>query len=105
MTDLTLPTFTSALNTKFRLQVTPEDTMDVELIEAVDELEGKGAPPGRESFSLMFRGEHPIPLDQRIYSLEHDDMGTFDIFLVPVKQDDKGIYYQAIFNRLEGVQS
>jgi len=99
-TDLTFPVFAKALNTGFRLQIDPGNVLDLELIEAVDELEGKQAPPGREAFSLTFRGAHSEPLGQGTYSLNHTDMGTFDIFLVPIRHDDTGTYYQAIFNRI-----
>lgn len=97
--DFKLATFSKALHTNFQLQVEGND-FPVELVEAVDELEGKDVASGRESFSLIFRGDHPEPLNQSTYSCKHEDLGSFDIFLVPIKRDDKGIYYQAIFNSL-----
>jgi hypothetical protein len=32
--------------------------------------------------------------------MQHVQLGTFDLFLVPVGQDQQGVYYEAIFNRL-----
>jgi hypothetical protein len=32
--------------------------------------------------------------------MEHDEMGQFDLFLVPIRQDDQGFYYEAVFNRI-----
>jgi hypothetical protein len=27
-------------------------------------------------------------------------MGQFELFLVPIKEDEQGFYYEAVFNRL-----
>jgi hypothetical protein len=37
-------------------------------------------------------------LPQAIYQLEHDRMGTMDIFLVPIGPDGQGMGYEAVFN-------
>lgn len=100
-TDLTFSAFSRVLNTVFLLVDEPGNRMKIELIEVVNELEGKTAPPGYDAFSLIFRAAHSEPLNQRIYSLEHDEMGVFDVFLVPVRQDATGVDYQAVFTRLE----
>jgi hypothetical protein len=34
---------------------------------------------------------------QRIYRVEHDGMGTFDLFIVPVGRKNGGMEYEAIF--------
>ncbi len=57
--------------------------------------------PGMESFSLFFRGPLQPVMQQMIYTVTHEKMGDFEIFMVPIqypKQD--GIYYQSLFNRL-----
>jgi hypothetical protein len=51
-----------------------------------------------EPFSLLFRGPRDTPLDQRIHRLEHERLGTLEIFLVPVRPDDRGPLYEAVFN-------
>ena len=51
-------------------------------------------------FSLLFRGPFLPALAQQIYAFEHDGLGRFDLFIVPVRQDTQGLYYEAIFNRL-----
>ena len=36
-------------------------------------------------------------MPQRIYQVEHDAMGAYEIFLVPVGKDATGVLYEAIF--------
>jgi len=55
---------------------------------------------GYESFSLYFSNEGKICLPQATYSLEHPVMGKRDIFLVPIRENEKGFVYQAVFNVL-----
>ena len=56
-------------------------------------------PALREPFSLIFRGPENV-LPQAVYSFDHDQLGTVEIFIVPVGQDAAtgGILYEAIFN-------
>jgi hypothetical protein len=35
-----------------------------------------------------------------MFRLEHDKIGAIDLFLVPVRKDEQGLYYEAVFNRL-----
>jgi hypothetical protein len=37
-------------------------------------------------------------LEQRTYEVEHQDMGLFALFLVPIGPDDEGMRYEAVFN-------
>jgi Domain of unknown function (DUF6916) len=53
-----------------------------------------------EKFSLLFRGGDSPALRQDTYVFEHDDIGRFAMFIVPVRIGNDGRnYYQAIFNR------
>jgi hypothetical protein len=36
-----------------------------------------------------------------MYQLQHERLGAFELFLVPVGQDQDGVYYEAVFNRLQ----
>ena len=68
------------------------------LIEA-EPLPARMAPKGvRPPFSLVFLGKDPRVLPQRLYRLEHAEMGEVTIFLVPVGKDAEGVSYQAVFN-------
>ena len=103
--ELTLEIFSPLVNSKFKLPIDGTHSLDMELTEA-KALDGSYTmKPDRngmvqEAFSLMFDGpENPV-LPQRIYSFEHEKIGRFDLFIVPVERTAAGIRYQALFNRL-----
>jgi hypothetical protein len=52
----------------------------------------------RPPFSLLFLGKDPRVLPQKLYRLEHGEMGVVTIFLVPIGKDALGVSYQATFN-------
>ena len=92
---MTLEDFTPHLNTTFRLPRPGEEPLELELISAV-----AGDPRATNSynFSLVFRGGLHFLLQQHIFTLEHDQLGTLDIFLVPVSGGPQGYRYEAVFN-------
>lgn len=90
--------FARQLHTKFLLYPEPERTVELELIEVSGDAQQKRG--GGEHFSLIFRGPGDAFLPQSTYRMEHDEMGAFDLFIVPVGKDNQGFQYQAIFNRL-----
>jgi len=51
----------------------------------------------REPFLLLFSGPLEPFLEQHMYTLQHDELGMIEMFLVPVKQDENGYYYEAVF--------
>jgi hypothetical protein len=57
-----------------------------------------GRPDIRPPFSLTFLAKDPRVLPQRIYRMQHDDLGLLEIFLVPMAKDACGATYQAAFN-------
>ena len=75
-----------------RFRIAPDDAppFDVELVEVT---EIAREPGGRAPFSLVFRGGPSPPLPQRIYRVEHDELGAIEIFLVPIAPDR----YEAVF--------
>lgn len=91
----TLETFTQCLNSIFKVS-TESGTVDLELIEGGD----YGSTPGHVQFSITFRGPREKPLSQRMYPMEHAELGSFDLFIVPIRHDKDGIYYEAVFNRV-----
>jgi len=93
---LSKASFAENLNTRFRAVLQDSTIIEIELIEVVD---GRSTPR-QEQFSLIFRAPQNAPVEERIYPLEHDTLGSGDLFLVPVARDDQGLYYQAVFNRL-----
>ena len=93
---LTRETFTGNLNTRFRVVPEGADAVEAELVE----VKPGRSTPRQEQFSLLFRGPQDVPLQQGMFRLEHDKMGAFDLFMVPVRKDEQGFYYEAVFNRL-----
>jgi len=95
---LTLEQFQAALHTMFRLQQEGGACLKLELVEAAGVQVEAGGKGGR-NFSIVFKGPADPFLPQRTYTIEHDAMGSFELFMVPVGQDPDGFQYQAIFNR------
>lgn len=93
---LHLASFSEHVNTKFRINGNDSTFVDIELIEAADE----ESTPKQERFSLIFSGPLQPFLPQGTYKIEHDRMGTLDLFLVPIAKQEDGFHYQAAFNRL-----
>jgi hypothetical protein len=91
--------FTPYIGTEFRTDDEAGNAIALELVEASPLPHQPGAPRP-EPFSLIFRGPADKPLDQRVWPLEHDQLGRIELFLVPIGPgaDGKGPYYQAIFN-------
>lgn len=93
-----LPTrddFASRLNTKFRVFFNAEEPTEVELIE-VTKLRQK---PRYEAFAVTFLAPNDIPPEQRLYKVEHDTLDAVELFLVPFAQNEKGLSFEAVFNR------
>ncbi len=94
--NLTHARFSECLNTQFRLLDIPSEGKALVLAQ-VSELHKNHK---YEVFSLLFHGPVEYPLQQRIYRLQHDQLGILEIFLVPVGRDKEGYHYEAVFNRL-----
>ena len=75
-----------------RFVIAPDDAepFDAELVEVT---EISREPGGRAPFSLVFQGGPSPPLPQRIYRVNHEQLGTLEIFLVPIAADR----YEAVF--------
>jgi uncharacterized protein DUF6916 len=99
--SFTPETFTPHLGTTFRIQRAEVPGLDLELITVTPpqtQPPASPAAPGRRApFSLLFRGPRTPVLPQRIYSLGHARLGTFDLFLVPIGPDAHGMCYEAVF--------
>jgi Domain of unknown function (DUF6916) len=50
-----------------------------------------------ECFVLQFRGTEA--LRQNTYRIDHQSLGSFELFLVPAGKNKKNFYYQAVINR------
>ena len=94
--DLNHSVLSEQLHSKFKLHFDSADPVEVELIEV-----GKLTDTTRqEMFSIIFSVPDGIRPTQGSYRMEHDTLGTFILFLVPVQNDDS-IVFEAVFNRLK----
>jgi hypothetical protein len=96
---LTKADFDPFLGTVFQLETAPGESAPLELIEV------SGYPPramhsgaSREPFSLLFRGGKDLVASQQIFKLHHPELGSYELFLVPVGNDEKGIRLEAVFS-------
>lgn len=94
--DLTLETFQPRVGEPFRIQASDQRSIHVELVQAAP-LGAANATPRGQAFSLIFRAAGHDVLPQSIYRVEHDQLGAYDIFLVPIGPDAVGMRYEAIF--------
>lgn len=94
---LTADTFTALIGQRFIL-TDGNLRVPVELV-TVTRLGASTTAPGgrREAFSLVFRGPLGLTAPQRIYTLEHDVLGSHDLFFVPIKPEGDGAYLEAVF--------
>jgi len=95
---MTEASFAKQLNTVFRVNVSAPKPIDLKLVEVKRYANGSNEPSGMERFSLFFNGPADLQLPQSTYELEHDQLGSLDIFLVTVAQDERGFVYEAVFN-------
>ena len=83
------------LNSKFQLSA-GEQGWEIELIGVED----KSPSPHQEQYVLLFRAPLEAPPFQSIFQLEHAELGAGALFLVPIRRDQNGLYYEATFNRM-----
>lgn len=93
---LTEKEFSKHLNTKFKVAV--EQPIELELTQVKGYVPKGDEQSGMERFSAFFLGPSETSLRQASYPIEHEGMGNFELFLVPVSRDDKGYRYEAVFN-------
>ena len=94
--ELTEKEFSQHLHTKFQTRFN-DQLLDLELAEVKGHFSQQNEPSGMERFSVFFDGPN-VYLPQRVYSFEHERMGKFEMFLVPIAQNRDGFRYEAVFN-------
>ena len=97
--SVTTDTFETHKGSTFRMHIDEDQVLDLELVEVTSRGEAGSPDAGRgQAFALIFRGPREAALPQRIYRLEHEKLGTLEIFLVPIGPDDTGMRFEAVFN-------
>jgi len=93
--SLTQEAFAQNVNTKFH--VLGEDTNQVEL--ELAEVSKVTQQKAHDQFAVVFRGPLNAFMGQGMRSFDHDKLGRFELFIVPIRHDSEGYYYEAVFNR------
>lgn len=89
--------FAAELNTNFEAEADAEKVFVITLIEVKNIISNKI----QECFSLLFCATaSEAPLFQQSFRLRHARLGEMELFLVPVKKNETGLFYEAVFNKL-----
>ena len=86
--------FAENLNTKFRIPQQSSSAAEIELVEVTE----ARSTSRLQQFSLFFRGPLESFLPQGTYHVEHERLGSLDLFIVPVGKEQDGFRYEAVFN-------
>jgi hypothetical protein len=97
----TVATFSPHVGDKFRVFYNPTSALELTLASA-EELGTASArewsrASGRAPFNLTFAGPREAFLPQGTYRIEHDDLGSFELFIVPLGPGGEGLLYEVIF--------
>lgn len=90
--------FSHRVGDRFAISEQGLESFPLTLTEAVPLRATWSKPGARPPFSLIFLGENPCILPQRLYKFDLAGIGPVDIFLVPIGKSEKGVSYQAVFN-------
>jgi hypothetical protein len=94
--ELTRDDYAANLNTDFVVNFTPEFKVTMKLIEATEEVERFR----QRAYSLLFQAPEDTPIAQGMLQVEHEKLGKFELFMVPVGKDDRGVLFESLFNKL-----
>lgn len=93
---LTHENFSRYLNEEFSVYINEDLNVNLKL----EEISEFMVSARQEHFWIVFRGPNDVFLDQGLRRFSHESMGEFELFIVPIGQDQNGFMYQSIFNRL-----
>jgi len=86
--------FAEVLGSSFVLKTTEGQSVDLRLVE----VSGIRERPHQFSFSIVFSVAQGYTVEQGLYDLEHESLGTVQLFLVPVDETPEGMKLEAVFN-------
>ena len=93
--SLTQEAFAENVNTKFQVSADDANRVELELAEVSELKQHKG----HDQFAIVFRGPLNLFMGQGMRSFDHEKLGQFELFIVPIRQDGEGFYYEAVFSR------
>jgi hypothetical protein len=104
--NLKRTTLTQYLNDIFTIRSGHSRGERLKLVETVDLSQGAAdlasldaEENSGEVFSILFSCPAPHSLVQDTYTLQHDSIGEFPLFLVPIYPDEGKAYFEAVIDR------
>ena len=90
--------FEKCLHQKFLVHVAEQEPLETELVEVSGLTPADDDPDRREPFSLIFRGPAEARLQQSIFKVENETLGSLELFMVTVGEaEDGGLRHEVIF--------
>jgi hypothetical protein len=90
--------FRPHLGSTFTLWVSESQRLELVLVDVTEHPHLLGVAGRRRGFTAVFRSAAPGHVPQAIYRLDHERMGTLELFLVPIGPSDGAMRYEAVFN-------
>lgn len=87
-------TFSERLDETFVVRLDDGSPLETRLVQVTLGTEESARGRDRHPFALLFHGPVQPLLPQRIYRMENETLGAFELFLVPVGPGQ----YEAVFN-------
>src|SRR5580698_6510504 len=103
--QLTFAKFSALIKTRFRVQADAANWIELGLANVTQSQShvrpnSDGTTQRNECFSLTFIGPGSRFLEQKMYEFQHDELGTFSLFMVPIGKTRDSFQYEVVFNRL-----
>jgi hypothetical protein len=89
--------FARAVGSTFILKDTEGQSVGIELAEVSEARER----PHQLSFSITFLAPESMAVEQGLYDVEHEGLGTMQLFLVPVGMKEGRMELESVFNFLK----
>lgn len=100
LNEVTQAQFAEHVGSAFQFEIEAGRVLAATLVEArlLPVTQANRPDARRAAFSLIFRLSTRESLRQRIYGIEHPQLGRMEIFLVPVGRESGDLLLEAIFN-------
>ncbi len=91
--------FEAHAGSKVQVSLEGESVCELDMVEAVHIGAKIARGASRHAFSVLFSGSEDLQLEQRIYHVEHAELGAMELFLVPLGPDPAGgaMLFEAVF--------
>jgi hypothetical protein len=94
--QLTKDDFSGRIGETFNATAADGQTLTLTL-QQVDALPRPEDDKGREPFSLEFTEASSAHVPQQTVEIQHEDMGSYPLFVVPLGPSENGMRYEAVF--------